>query len=156
MELQALFERQHRRVYRLALLYFKNIPDAEDAVQSVFLKYAEKSPSFESEAHESAWFITVTRNYCKDTFKSFWRRSVSLGELPEGPEPAMEETGVTQCLLRLPDKYRELLYLYYYEGYSAKELSQLLSRKESTVHTQLADARKKLKRLLEKEGYVHE
>lgn len=156
MDLQALFLRQHGRVYRLALLYFKNVPDAEDAVQSIFLKVAEKHPAFDDEAHENAWFITVTRNYCKDTFKSFWRRSVSLGDLPDAPDGLPEGTGVAECILRLPDKYRELLYLYYYEGYSVKELSALLSRKESTLQTQLSDARKKLKRLLEKEGYVHE
>ncbi|MBO4953831.1 MAG: RNA polymerase sigma factor [Clostridia bacterium] len=156
MDLQALFLRQHQRVYRLALLYFKNTSDAEDAVSSIFLKVAEKQPAFENEAHETAWFITATRNYCKDTFKSFWRKSVTLGDLPETPDSSSESLWVAECILRLPDKYRELLYLYYFEGYSVKELSALLSRKESTLQTQLADARKKLKRLLEKEGYVHE
>ncbi|MBQ7093253.1 MAG: sigma-70 family RNA polymerase sigma factor, partial [Clostridia bacterium] len=75
MDFKQIFERQSDRVYRLAYLYLKNAPDAEDAVQNIFVKYISRPVDFESDSHENAWFITVTRNYCKDFFRSFWRKN---------------------------------------------------------------------------------
>lgn len=155
MDVRELYIRQHQRIYRLAMLYLKNSLDAEDAVQNVFLKYMKKSVVFQDCNHENAWFITVTRNYCRDELRSFWRRSVDTGELPEFPSEKEEESRLLEKVMRLPDKYREVLYLFYYEKYSVREMSELLSRKESTIQTQLASARKKLKKELEKEDEWH-
>ena len=74
MNIQQIFERQHRRVYRIAMMMLQNSADAEDAVQNVFLKFVEKGQEFNDEEHENAWFITVTKNYCKDQLKSSWKK----------------------------------------------------------------------------------
>lgn len=150
--MEELFTRQCRRVYRVAMIYLKNASDAEDAVQNVFLKYMEKDISFCDQDHENAWFITVTRNYCKDVLKSFWRKRVEIGELPELGAETKEESQLREQIMHLPVKYREVLYLYYYEEYSVREMAKILGRKESTLQTQLATARKKLRIELEKEG----
>lgn len=84
-----IYERQLERVYRLSLIYLKNVPDAEDAVQNIFLKMLEKEPVFQDENHETAWFVRVTRNYCRDVLRSFWKRNrISLEAVKE---PAFEQ-----------------------------------------------------------------
>jgi RNA polymerase sigma-70 factor (ECF subfamily) len=138
------------------MLYLRNAADAEDAVQNVFLKYIEKGISFESENHENAWFITVTRNYCKDVLKAFWKKRVDLGEVPESADAEKKPDELLSWIWELPAKYREVLYLYYYEEYSIREMSALLHRKESTIQTQLAAARKRLRANLEREGLEYE
>jgi len=155
MDIREVFVRQHKRVYRMALLYLKNVSDAEDAVQNVFLKYMEKEIVFENEQHEQAWFLTVTRNYCKDQFKSFWNRFVDMGEIPEAAGDEREEGKLLEYIMKLPQKYKEVLYLYYYEEYSVKEMAAMLSRKESTIQTQLFDARKKLRGMLGEEAQYY-
>jgi RNA polymerase sigma-70 factor (ECF subfamily) len=156
MNLRELFERQNRRVYRVAMLYLKNEADAEDAIQNVFLKYMQKGIVFESEDHENAWFITVTRNYCRDVLKAFWRKRVDLGEIPEREQSAHGTSVLLGHIQELPAKYREVLYFYYYEEYSIREMAAILHRKESTIQTQLATARKKLRARLEREGLEYE
>ncbi len=153
MDIQQIFERQHRRVYRIAMMMLQNAADAEDAVQNVFLKFVEKGKEFNDEEHENAWFITVTKNYCKDQLKSTWHKQVDFGEIPEGTSPETEAEGdLLPYIMKLKDKYREVLYLYYYEEYSVKEMARILGRGESTLQTQLSAARGKLKKMLEKEG----
>lgn len=156
MNIQQIFERQHRRVYRIAMMMLQNTADAEDAVQNIFLKFVEKGQEFRDDEHENAWFITVTKNYCKDHLKSTWHKQVDFGEIPEKAFPEKEaEDNLLPYIMKLKDKYREVLYLYYYEEYSVKEMSQILGRGESTLQTQLSAARGKLKKMLEKEekGY---
>lgn len=155
MDIQDVFNRQFERVYRVAMIYTKNAADAEDAAQSVFLKYIERTPEFADENHEKAWFITATRNQCKDMLRSFWHRGVDLGEIPEQSDESGHDT-VLSVLMNLTPKHREVLYMYYYEGYSVREISRILNRKESTVQTQLAAGRKKLKPLLIEEGFSYE
>lgn len=156
MNLQDIYRRQNRRVYRIAMLYLRNPQDAEDTVQNIFLKYMEKGIAFESEEHENAWFVTVTRNYCKDVLRTFWKRKVDLKQIPENSSREEETSGLSELLLKLPAKYREVLYLYYYEEYSVREMSQILHRKESTLQTQLAAARKKLKLEMEREDLAYD
>lgn len=151
MDIQELYKRQCDRVYRVALLYLKSPHDAEDAVQNVFLKLMRQPVQFDNPAHENAWFITVTKNYCKDFLKSFWKKKVVLGDFMEPPEEPEESYELLQEIWKLPMKYREVLYLYYYEEYAIREMSVLLHRKESTIQTQLAAARKKLRTELERE-----
>lgn len=154
MDIQAIYDRQHKRVYRIAMLFLKNPVDAEDVVQSVFVKYIEKTIVFKDLEYEKAWFITVTRNKCKDVLKTFWRSKVDLGNVPETIMISDEDDRLAACILELEAKYREVLYLYYYEEYTIKEMAQILKRNVSTIQTQLADARKKLKTILEKKGVV--
>ncbi len=153
MNIQQIFERQHRRVYRIAMMMLQNSADAEDAVQNVFLKFVEKGQEFNDEEHENAWFITVTKNYCKDQLKSTWKKQVDFTEIPETASSEEEaEDNLLPYIMKLKEKYREVLYLYYYEEYSVREMARILGRGESTLQTQLSAARGKLKKILEKEG----
>lgn len=145
-DFQALYNRQVNRVYRLALVMLGSQSDAEDMVQMVFLKVWEKKISFRDTDHETAWILTATKNQCKDVLKSYERKH--CGTLEEMPEPGIAsenhmENVVWLALESLEPKYRILLYLYYYEGYSIRELTAILKRKESTLQTQLAAGRRK-------------
>ena len=153
-DFQALYNRQVNRVYRLALVMLGSQSDAEDMVQMVFLKVWEKKISFRDTDHETAWILTATKNQCKDVLKSYERKH--CGTLEEMPEPGIAsenhmENVVWLALESLEPKYRILLYLYYYEGYSIRELTAILKRKESTLQTQLAAGRRKL---LKKAGEI--
>lgn len=147
-EWEKLYRRHVDTVYRLCYMYLRNAADAEDAVQSVFLKLLGRGISFSDREHAKAWLIVATRNHCKDILKSWWRtRRVRLDALPDPIERANRETAtdVLDKLLALPEKYKTVLYLYYYEDYAVKEIAAMLERKESTVQTQLATGRKRLK-----------
>lgn len=149
MEYQTLYETYYTMVYRLSLLILKNPQDAEDAAQTIFLKVIEKKPSFTDANHEKAWLLTVTRNYCRDIQRSFWhRKRTDMEQLPEqGVEPFDRQEGLLfEIIQTLPPKQREVVYLYYFEDYSIKEISQILDRKESTIQSQLSAARSRLKK----------
>lgn len=154
-QFREFYDRQVKRVYRLAMVMMGNISDAEDVTQTVFLKAWEKKPDFRDADHEIAWILTTTRNQCKDIHKSFYRRK--RADLENAPEPQVTletqmDSEIWEALQSLAEKYRMVLYLYYYEGYSVRELSVILSRRESTLQTQLATGRKQMKSLLESKG----
>ena len=154
-QIREFYDRQVKRVYRLAMVMMGNISDAEDVTQTVFLKAWEKKPDFRDADHEIAWILTTTRNQCKDIHKSFYRRK--RADLENAPEPQVpletqRDSEIWEALQSLAEKYRMVLYLYYYEGYSVRELSVILSRRESTLQTQLATGRKQMKSLLESKG----
>ena len=134
-------------VRRICIVHLKNHADTEDIFQTVFLKYVLSSVSFENEEHEKAWFIRVTVNACKDLLKSFFRsRTVFLDEIIEKPsEMPQDNREVLEAVLELPEKYRDVVYLYYYEEYTAPEIGRILEKKENTVYTLLKRARKILK-----------
>ena len=154
-EFREFYDRQVKRVYRLAMVLMGNISDAEDVTQTVFLKAWEKKPDFRDADHEIAWILTTTRNQCKDIHKSFYgRKRADLENAPE-PQVTLEtqmDSEIWEALQSLAEKYRMVLYLYYYEGYSVRELSVILRRRESTLQTQLATGRKQMKSLLESKG----
>lgn len=154
-EFREFYDRQVKRVYRLAMVMMGNISDAEDVTQTVFLKAWEKKPDFRDADHEIAWILTTTRNQCKDIHKSFYRRK--RADLENAPEPQVTletqmDSEIWEALQSLAEKYRMVLYLYYYEGYSVRELSVILRRRKSTLQTQLATGRKQMKSLLESKG----
>ncbi|MFF2479977.1 RNA polymerase sigma factor [Paenibacillus sp. NPDC058071] len=147
-ELAELYQRHADMVYRLCYIYLKNPVDAEDAVQSIFLKLIKAQTVFNDYEHEKAWLMVTVRNYCNDVYKSWWKsRRVALDSLPEVPvwEGSEPSGKVLAKLLSLPEKYKTVLYLYYFEDYSVKEISELLGHKESTIQTQLARGRNRLK-----------
>ncbi len=143
-------ERYADTVKRLCMVHLKNTADTEDIFQTVFLKYALSSAEFESREHEKAWFIRVTINACKDLLKSFFRsRTVSLEELAELPvELGEDKRYVLEAVLSLPDKYREVVYLHYYEDYTAPEIGRILGKNLNTVYTLLNRARQQLREKL--------
>lgn len=137
-------------VRRICMVHLKNYSDTEDIFQNVFLKYTLSSVVFKNEEHEKAWMIRVTINACKDLLKSFFRsRTVSIEELISVPaEPSNEYSEVLEAVLSLPPKYKDTVYLHYYEGYSAIEIGNILRKNVNTVYTLLARARKLLKEQL--------
>lgn len=113
----------------------------------------ERAPDFVSSDHEKAWIIRTTANTCKDLLKSHWRRTtVAMEAASHIPAPELEEGSLSAAVNLLPPKYRAVIYLYYYEGYSSKEIARLLGRNPATVATQLRRGRTQLKDLLESEG----
>ncbi|WP_295745164.1 RNA polymerase sigma factor [uncultured Oscillibacter sp.] len=142
----AATERHLDMVYRIALNWFRNPADAEDAAQTVMLKLWQSDTEFADGEHLRRWLARVTLNVCKDMARSPWRRhTVSLEELRSPVFSDGERRAVYREVMALPGKYRVPLYLYYYEGYSVAEIGELLRLNASTVQTRLARARGKLK-----------
>lgn len=143
-------ERYGDMVRRLCLVHLKNPADTEDIFQNVFLKYVLSPVVFESPEHEKAWLIRVTINACRDLVKGFFRsRTVPLEELLDQPAPLLEEhREVLEAVLALPRKYRDAVYLHYYEGYTAAEIGKLLGKNTNTVYTLLNRAREQLRETL--------
>lgn len=135
-------------VYRICFMYLKNEADTEDIFQNVFLKLLQRDEPFESKEHEKAWLCRVAINQCKDLHKSFFRKSTcSLDDL-EIPTEDKTEGDVLREVLLLPQKYRDAIYLYYYEDYPISRIAKILGEKESTVHTHLRRAKIILKNKL--------
>lgn len=142
-------------VRRVCMIHLKNHADTEDIFQTVFLKYVTGTTEFESEEHEKAWFIRVTINACKDLLRSFFRsRTVSLDDLLEQSDQVPEgHREVLEAVLALPDKYRDVVYLHYYEGYTAPEIGTILHKNPNTVYTLLTRARDELRKMLGGEDF---
>jgi RNA polymerase sigma-70 factor (ECF subfamily) len=143
-------KRNEDKLFRTALAIMGNKTDAEDIVQDVFVKLFEKQPNFESSEHETAWLIRVTVNLCKSRLRSHWyKKTVPL--LDTFPAQTNEQQEIIETVLSLPSKYRIVIHLFYYEGYSTKEIAEIAKQKESTVREQLTRARRLLKIYLEGE-----
>lgn len=142
-------------VYKICIVRLANKENAEDAMQNVFMKLFDKSPQFKSEQEEKAWIIRVSINMCKDFQKSFWQRNtVSIDDIQEiAVDTDIENRQRLIDIFRLSPKYRTALQLYYYEGYSEKEIADILHIAEKSVAMQLYRARKKLKIEMEVSEY---
>ncbi|MEY8393740.1 sigma-70 family RNA polymerase sigma factor [Lachnospiraceae bacterium 45-P1] len=140
-------------VRRLCMIYLKNDADTEDIFQTVFLKYVLSSVSFENDEHEKAWFIRVTINACKDLLRNFFRsHTVSLDEIMEYPsELPPDYREVWEAVFSLPQKYRDVVYLHYFEEYTAPQIGRILGKNVNTVYTLLNRSRQLLKERLGEE-----
>ncbi len=149
-EVNRVIEEYADTVKRVCFLYLKNHTDTEDIFQKVFLKYALSSAVFENPEHEKAWFIRVSINECKDLLKSFFkRRTVPLEAVKEQMHTENNEhLEVMEAVLKLPPKYRNVIYLHYYEGYTAPQIGEILSKNVNTVYTLLTRARDLLRKEL--------
>lgn len=141
-----------RNIAMLAFTYTKNVADAEDIAQKVFLQLVKSKRDFDSEEHLRAWLFRITINKSKNHLKSFWVSK--RGDFPKDTSPVLgRDYDLIQVVLRLEPKYRLPVHLFYYEGYSIKEISQILNEKESTIGTRLKRARTKLKDMLGSDYY---
>ena len=142
-EVNRAIERYGDTVRRLCMIHLKNHADTEDIFQTVFLKYLLSTVSFETQEHEKAWLIRVTINACKDLLKSFFRsRTVSLDTLLDQPAAmAPEHREVLEAVLALPQKYRDVVYLHYYEDYTAPDRPHPRQKREH--HLYPSDPREK-------------
>ena len=138
-------------VYRLALSRTKSPEYAEDITQDVFVKLMQTSKKFESDEHIKAWLITVTINCTKDLFLSSWfRKTEALDENISAEET--EESDLYYALMKLPQKYRTVIHLHYYEGYRVNEIAKMTKASEGTVKSQLHRGREMLKNILDEGG----
>ena len=145
-------EQYQDTIYRVALNCFGSADDAEDAVQEVLLRLYTADPAFESEEHQRRWLIRVTLNYCKNEMRRWGRRrQVSMEEI-EIPFEEPEQGELFQIVMTLPEKYRTVLYLFYYEEYTVKEIGEALGIKVSAATTRLSRAREALRRELKEVG----
>lgn len=171
-------------VYRIALNQTRRVPDAEDVVQAVFLKFYEKPPTWFCDGPERnggralaaapereparderlrAWLIRVTVNECKSLWRSLWRQRVELRDIRDGDAPPFEEPAFADtshealyaALGALPEKCRIVVHLFYFEDMGTREIAEVLGIKEPTVRTRLVRARKLLKQSL-KEAWEDE
>lgn len=148
-EIEPLFKQHADLIYRICVLYLRDRTDAEDALQSTFLKYLEKRPVFQNDDHARAWLITTAKNLCRNQLSYWYNRLRSPAEALDKVAGALsEDHEILQAVLDLPEKNREVIYLYYIEGYTTEEISQLLSRNHSTIRTQLVRGRELLKTVL--------
>lgn len=149
-EVNRAVEEYSDMIRRLCMIHLKNYADTEDIFQTVFLKYVLSSVVFENKEHEKAWFIRVTINACKDLLKSFFRsRITSLDEILEQAADMQEENKeVLEAVLSLPSKYRDVVYLHYYEGDTAPEIGRLLKKNVNTVYTLMTRSRHLLREKL--------
>ncbi len=140
-------------ILRLAYTYLKSTHDAEDICQNVFLKLLTGGYTFDSAEHEKAWVIRTTANACKDSLRAAHRRCVGLEAVAEAAAPEAPDSAVLDAVMALPQKYREAVYLHYYEGYSVREIAKLLGRSEAAVSAHLSRGRKSLRTTLGGELY---
>lgn len=142
-------------VYRICFLYLKNEQDAYDAAHETFIRLIQKNPEFADREHEKAWLIRVAVNYCKDMLKSWWKRNWNGNGIPEEqkifqmfPEETLDSP-VLEAVLALPVRYKALIYLHYYEGYTVTEIGSILGQNPSTLRGRLARAKEILRKELE-------
>lgn len=156
--LEATLDVYGNMILRLAYSCLKSRDDAEDVLQDVMVKLLELDPKFESSEHQKAWLIRVTINLCRNRLRSPWRRhreldeSISAGLGAEWDKGLGEQSAVLEAVMSLPEKYREVIHLFYYEDYSVAQIGRILKKNESTVRSLLYRARKQLKDLM-KEGW---
>lgn len=151
-------------VYRLAYSLVKDRYDADDIYQEVFTNYIRRNPQFQSGEHEKAWFIRVTVNCCKNFWKSAWQsrteglmdavqknREDMFAGTEESTDKEAQNLAMIEQVKLLPEKYRVVIHLFYYEDMSVEEIGKVLKSKPSTIRTQLTRARRLLKKRLKEE-----
>ncbi len=153
-DINGLIEKYSDMVYRIALTRCGCIENAEDIFQDVFIKLSQKKPKFENDEHEKAWIIRVTINLTKNLNNSSWNKKVVTLDENMSFETD-EQSEIFSVVCGLPQNYRTVIYLYYYEGYKVNEIAKLMNKNEGTIKTWLYRARDELKKKL-KGGFEDE
>lgn len=150
---QELFEKYQDNLYIIAFNVCKSAEDAKDVVQDTFIQYYLAKKEFDDEQHIRAWLIRVAINKAKNVNNTFWRRNkISLEDYMETLEfetPESEE--LFETVMRLPEKYRIVIHLFYYEEYTVREIAGILKLSESNVKVRLSRGRSLLKEKLQEE-----
>lgn len=148
-EIAKIYARHIKTIYRVCFAYMKNSADTEDAVQDTFLKMIKYQVAFESEEHEKAWLIRTATNVCKDILKAWWRKRENIEDYTQlyGTN-GIEVDDIFKVVMGLSDKYKTVIYLYYYEGYTSVEIAEILHKPQSTIRNYLHEARNILRKEL--------
>ncbi len=147
-EFEIFYEKYKNYVYRICFTYMKRAADAEDCAEDVFVNVLSKNMKFNGEEHEKRWLSVAAANHCKNKLKKRNRSDSCLTELTEDIPADDESKEILQAVLSLPDKYKSVVWLHYYEGYKTNEIAKILKKPPSTVRNLLSDARKLLKTAL--------
>ncbi len=144
-EIERIYHEHSNTIYRICFAYMKNSSDAQDMVSDTFFQLIKKAPLFESSEHEKAWLIRVATNLCKNSLKHWSKKCIDIDTIVDmaGEEMYIDET--METIKKLPDKYKTVVYLYYYEGYSSEEIAKILKKPSSTIRNHLREARQILK-----------
>ncbi len=154
-EITEIYTRHVKTIYRVCFAFMKNPADTEDAVSDTFYKMIKSGMVFESEEHEKAWLIRTASNACKNSLRRWFRKSEDLADYENLQGMGNIEIDDTfEIVLGLPDKYKTVVYLYYYEGYTTPEISKILEKPQSTIRNHLHEARVLLKERIG--GDIHE
>lgn len=148
--ISSLYEAHYRMVWNLCYTFLRNVQDVEDAVQDTFLRLINCGKTFSTDEAIRAWLIVTARNVCRDELKRSRRKNLSLEEADGKAAPIPEPDETLSAVRSLPEKYKAPIYLFYYEGLSTAEISRLLSRRESTVRSDLRRGRLLLRQMLER------
>lgn len=148
-EITEIYYRNVDTVYRICYSFMKNKTEAEDMVQETFLRLISVGKIFQNLRHEKAWLIVTASNLCKDQLKRLYRRDEGLDAHSElTGEMGVRDNPVLEAILHLPEHYKTVVYLYYYEGYSTEEIAKYIRCPQATVRTRLSRARNQLKSML--------
>jgi len=152
MQAARVLDEYGNSILRLAYSYLHNMSDAEDILQETLIQFLKTGPLLENPSHEKAWLLKVAANLSKNRIE--YNRIRQTDELEETLAADCREdlSFVWEAVKALPDKYREVIHLFHYEGYSTAQIGKLLNRKEATVRSDLRRGRQKLKDIL-KEAY---
>ena len=144
---EKVFQAHGDRLFSIAYTVCQNREDAEDAMQDTMIRYSCAKKEFESEEHIKAWLIRVVINRAKDIRSSFWRRNQANWEeeMASLPFEEPEDSRLFQAVMNLPEKYRTVIHLFYYEDYDIKEIAHILKCPSGTVKSRLSRARALLK-----------
>lgn len=144
------FQKYGDRVFSAAFSICRCREDADDVVQDTFLKYYLQNRDYIDDTHLKAWLLRVAVNRAKDISRTFWRKNrVSWEEYMDELEFAQpEDRSLFQAVMRLPERYRTVIHLFYYEEYSVQEIASILGRSQGTVKSQLSRGRQLLKTML--------
>ncbi|MCP4969036.1 MAG: RNA polymerase sigma factor [Arcobacter sp.] len=151
ISLSELYERYSKDIFRYSFSILKNEDEAKDAVQDVFVKYAESESSFERNCSQKTWLLVITRNYCYNKIKSKSFNNDRLDNYADGKfyeNDYDSEITIKDALMQLSVEHNELIYLLEYEGYSYKEIAEITKQSLENVKIKIFRARKKLKEIL--------
>lgn len=151
--LEELIETYQKSLYAAAFNICRNTDDANDVVQDTFIQYYTTKKQFQDEEHLKAWLLRVAINRAKDISRSFWKKNrLSIEDYADAvPFESREETGLFEAVMRLPEKYREVIHLYYYEDLSIKETARILRITEGSVKMRLSRGRSFLRDVFKEE-----
>ena len=151
--LEELIEAYQKSLYAAAFNICRNTDDANYVVQDTFIQYYTTKKQFQDEEHLKAWLLRVAINRAKDISRSFWKKNrLSIEDYADAvPFESREETGLFEAVMRLPEKYREVIHLYYYEDLSIKETARILRITEGSVKMRLSRGRSFLRDVFKEE-----
>ena len=152
LNIEEIYTKYARMIFQISFSYMKNTADAEDIAADVFVKLISSKKKFQSEEHEKAWLLRAAINLCKNNLKHWRRKTVDINDINESENSTDFYINDTmKAVMDLPERYKAVIYLYYYEGYSTAEIAEILKKPHSTIRVHLHEARKILKEVLEDE-----